>query len=88
MDVDGKRAGVIAWAPYSLPVSAAHGKHRVDITAFGNRYNTFGSIHNADLNFYFPGNPGSWRTQGSAWSREYRLKPTGILVSPVIEAKL
>ena len=88
VDVDGNRAGVIAWAPYSVPVSAAPGKHVVDITAFGNRYNTFGSIHNADLRFYFPGNPGAWRTQGSAWSREYRLKPTGILVSPVIEQEI
>lgn len=87
VDVDGMRAGVIAWAPYALYVSAAPGMHKVDITAFGNRFNTFGSIHNADLNFYFPGNPGSWRTQGSSWSREYRLKPAGILVSPVIEAQ-
>ena len=87
VDVDGKRAGVIAWAPYSVHIGAEPGKHRVELTAFGNRYNTFGSIHNADLNFFFPGNPGAWRTQGSAWSREYRLKPTGVLVSPVIEAK-
>lgn len=85
--MDGKRTGVIAWAPYSLTVGAEPGKHLVELTTFGNRYNTFGSIHNADLNFYFPGNPGSWRTQGSMWSREYRLKPTGILVSPIIEAK-
>ena len=88
VDVDGKRAGVIAWAPYTLQVSALPGKHTVELTAFGNRYNTFGAIHNADQQFFFPGNPSSWRTQGSAWSREYRLKPAGILVSPVIEAKL
>ncbi len=87
VDVDGARAGVIAWSPYALHVPAAPGMHSVDITAFGNRFNTFGSIHNADVNFYFPGNPGAWRTRGSAWSREYRLKPAGILVSPVIEAR-
>jgi len=88
VEVDGVRAGVIAWAPYSLSVNAAQGKHAVDITAFGNRYNTFGSIHNADLRFYFPGNPGAWRTEGSQWSREYRLKPTGILVSPIIKTRI
>ena len=87
VDVDGERAGVIAWSPYRLAVHAAAGEHKVDITAYGNRYNTFGAIHNADKNYYFPGNPSSWRTTGSAWSREYCLRPTGITVAPIIEAE-
>ncbi|MCL2571388.1 MAG: hypothetical protein FWE11_03215 [Defluviitaleaceae bacterium] len=84
VDVDGKRAGIIAWAPYSLEIPVSPGEHTVDITAFGNRINTFGSVHNCDKAHFFFG-PESWRTTGLAWSREYQLKPTGILVSPIIE---
>lgn len=87
VDLDGERQGLIAFSPYRLDIQAAPGRHCLDITAYGNRYNTFGSIHNADERFYFPGNPGAWRTRGSAWSREYRLKPTGILTSPLVEAR-
>lgn len=87
VDLDGERQGLIAFSPYRLDIQAAPGSHRLDLTAYGNRYNTFGSIHNADERFYFPGNPGAWRTKGCSWSREYRLKPTGILISPLVEAK-
>jgi hypothetical protein len=87
VDVDGRRVGAIAFAPYTLCADVGRGTHKIDITAYGNRYNTFGSIHNADQTYYFPGNPAAWRTTGCAWSDEYRLKPTGILSSPILETE-
>ncbi|MBQ4075594.1 MAG: hypothetical protein IJD39_10390 [Clostridia bacterium] len=83
VDVDGKRAGVIAYSPYLLPVSCGAGKHTLDITAFGNRCNAFGAVHCADETVTWFG-PRAWRTEGSQWCDEYHLVRTGILSSPRI----
>ena len=83
VDVDGKRAGTIAYSPYILPISCAPGKHCLDITAYGNRRNAFGSVHCDDETWEYFG-PNSWRTQGAQWCNEYRLAPTGVLSSPCI----
>lgn len=80
--VDGEDKGKIAFAPYILDLGKLEaGKHRVDIKAFGNRVNTFGTVHNCDHNTEWFG-PNAWRTTGSSWSYEYQLKKTGVLVSP------
>jgi hypothetical protein len=82
--LDGHAVGKIAFAPFRVelgPLSAA--SHRLDITAFGHRFNGFGSLHWAD-----PGpwvGPGAWRTTGTGWCYEYHLKPMGILVSPLVQ---
>ncbi|MCL2365344.1 MAG: hypothetical protein FWC71_11875, partial [Defluviitaleaceae bacterium] len=82
VDMNGRRVGSIAFAPYHVDLGTlAAGVHDVDITAFGNRVNTFGAIHNANASETWFG-PDAWRTTGTSWSNEYRLKPTGILVSP------
>jgi len=83
--MDGKPVGVIAYAPYKLMIeNVKAGKHTIELTLFGNRYNTFGQLHNADTALSWFG-PDSWRTEGDAWCYEYKLKDTGILASPVIE---
>ncbi len=84
VDIDGKRAGVIAYAPYRLTIeNIKAGKHTVAFTLFGNRYNTFGPLHHADTaNDWF--GPDAWRTTGDAWCYEYKLKDTGIMASPII----
>ncbi len=83
VDIDGSRAGIIAWAPYRLEVPVTPGEHSLNITVFGNRVNTFGCVHNCDKTHFFF-SPESWRTEGAAWSREYQIKPFGILVSPMV----
>ncbi len=86
VDIDGKKEGLIAFAPYKITVSVTNGKHTVELIAFGNRHNAFGAIHNADECEPWFG-PNAWRTEGDAWSYEYRLKPIGILTSPKIKVQ-
>lgn len=83
--IDGKRAGVITYAPYRLSLgNVPAGKHTIAFTLFGNRHNTFGALHNADTAKIWL-SPDAWRTTGDAWCYEYKLKDFGILTSPTIE---
>jgi hypothetical protein len=83
--VDGADKGVIAYAPYRLTVEGlSAGVHKIDITGFGCRINTFGQVHNnLDHSGYWWG-PGSWRTTGPAWTYEYKFWPQGVMKSPEI----
>lgn len=83
--VDDCFVGRIAYAPYLLNLGrlSAESKHEVVITAFGNRANAFGPVHNCDEHYVWFG-PDSWRTKGYSWSYEYRLRPMGILSAPRI----
>ena len=83
--LDGKPVGVIVYAPYKLMIeNVKSGKHTITLTLFGNRYNTFAALHNADTANTWHG-PNAWRTKEDAWCYEYKLKDTGILASPIIE---
>ena len=83
--VDGKERGIIAYAPFELRIDGLEaGKHRIDYELFGNRHNSFGAVHNADNMFRWFGRD-AWYTTGDKWCYEYRLKPFGILASPVIK---
>ncbi|MDR0314317.1 MAG: hypothetical protein LBI14_12075 [Treponema sp.] len=88
--VDGADRGIIAYAPYQLTIDGlSAGKHKIDITGFGSRINTFGQLHNNERqvrmnsSHYWWG-PNSWRSQGPAWTYEYRFWPQGIMKSPEI----
>jgi hypothetical protein len=82
---DGKVAGTIAYAPYKVMIdNVKAGKHKIEYILFGNRYNTFAALHNADTANNWHG-PNAWRTTGDGWCYEYKLKEAGILASPVIE---
>lgn len=83
--VDGRDAGVIAYSPYRLTVGGlTPGEHVLELTLYGNRYNTFAALHNTDTGDHWYG-PGYWYSQGDRWSYEHNLKETGILQSPVLE---
>jgi hypothetical protein len=83
--VDGIDRGVIAYAPYRLTVDGlSAGKHRIDLTGFGCRINTFGQLHNNQGHDGFWWGPQSWRTMGAAWSYEYNFWTQGVLKSPEI----
>lgn len=80
--LDGQPLGKIAFAPYRLELhNAVAGTRHLEITAFGNRVNAFGAIHNADNNTVWFG-PDAWRSEDDRWSEEYQLKPMGVLVAP------
>jgi hypothetical protein len=79
---DGEEKGKIAFAPYKLKLGkVSEGEHTIDITAYGNRINAFGTLHNCNNSTTWFG-PNSWRTTGSSWAYEYQIKPMGVLVSP------
>ena len=80
--VDGCEKDVYA-APYRARFDAAPGKHEVRITLYGNRYNTFGQLHNCNRREVYFG-PKSYRTTGSAWTYVYQLRDTGVMVQPII----
>lgn len=81
--VDGKDCGVIAYAPYSTKLrNIENGKHRIEITLYGNRYNTFGPLHDVSATRYV--GPMAWSTQNDSWTYSYRFKETGILAESVV----
>jgi len=83
--VDGEDKGVIAFSPYVLDVDGlADGTHKVDLTYFGSRVNTFGQLHQVDRTPGFWWGPNSWRSVYSTWTYEYKLWQQGILKSPEI----
>jgi hypothetical protein len=82
--VDGNDAGVIAFSPYRLKVdNLKSGNHKIDITCFGSRINTFGQLHRNNRYNQWWG-PDSWRTTGDEWTYEYRFWAQGILKSPEV----
>lgn len=84
VSVDDRKAGQIAFAPYKLNLGFVNsGNHSVDITAFGNRINAFGTVHNCNRSTTWVG-PDAWRTTGNNWAYEYQLKPMGVLIKPTI----
>lgn len=81
--LDGQDKGPLFLAPYRKNLGYVRkGKHIISIRIYGNRINTFGAVHNADISEKWYG-PNLWRTTGSKWSYEYQLEEMGILTSPV-----
>lgn len=81
--VDGGEGKVIAFSPYSAKLACTKGGHVLKLTAFGNRVNTFGMLHDCNDQEIWCG-PNQWRTSGASWADEYQIKPTGILKTPEI----
>ncbi len=80
--LDGEKIGHIAWQPNSLDLPPMRaGVHTLEIIAFGNRQNGFGTLHNANPNYKWYG-PESYRTTGDEWTDCYLTRPAGIL-SPI-----
>lgn len=83
--VDGVSAGNIIFAPYKLYVdNVKKGKHTITFKLYGNRYNTFAALHNADPSGWHA-DPTTWRHTGDAWTYGYNTMDIGILKSPIIE---
>ncbi len=86
VSLDGKPTGRIVFSPYQLTLkNVKPGRHRLDITLFGTRVNTFGQVHLILPNYtgYWFG-PNAWRTKDYEWSYEYQLRSVGLLSSPTL----
>ena len=79
VSVDGEDAGLIFTHPYEAKLPGLEkGRHVIRVTACLSRFNGFGTLHNADPAFMWYG-PFAYRTEGSQWTDNYRLRPAGIL---------
>ena len=58
------------------------GKNKLDITVYGNRFNTFGIVHHVEEDEDNYCSPNKWRSKDSLWSYEYQLRKTGPLKAP------
>lgn len=77
--LDGASKGIIAYAPHKLSLGAVcKGSHQIEIVLYGNRFNGFGTLHNANDEFRWYG-PDSYRTSGSQWTDTYLFHDMGIL---------
>ena len=77
--LDGKSRGLIAFSPHALAVGECEaGVHHLRIRAYGNRFNTFGTLHNCNPEYKWYG-PDSYRTVDGEWSEAWQLRPFGIL---------
>jgi hypothetical protein len=86
--VDGAVKGNIVFSPYRLNLGhVTAGKHRIELVLYGNRFNMFGQLHNANRYEKYYG-PNTWRTEGISYSYEYQLREAGILTAPIIYIKL
>lgn len=82
--LDGERCGRIVLPPYKLLLdNVKKGKHTVTLTLFGNRHNSFGALHLVNEEEHWFG-PNAWRSKDINWCYEYKLRPLGILKSPII----
>jgi len=79
VNLDGRSLGLIAFSPHTIFAGkVAKGSHRLEICTFGNRFNTFGTLHNCNEEYKWYG-PDSYRTKDSEWSEAWCLRPFGIL---------
>ncbi|TGO22498.1 hypothetical protein BPAE_0165g00130 [Botrytis paeoniae] len=83
-----QKLGRIAFQPRTLDItSLGPGKHKIAITAFGNRYNSFGHVHLPD-GLTNGCSPDIWRTGGDWWTDSYNVKPIGILECPSLKSEM
>jgi hypothetical protein len=81
---DEGKEEILAFAPYVVEKEVKAGKHNINITAFGSRVNTLGSLHNTDIMGTYHG-PDAWRSRNDRWTYDYILKPAGLLWTPIIK---
>lgn len=83
VQIDEGRKQAVAYAPYQVKTEIEEGEHVLKLTVFGNRINTFGTLHNCNETERWYG-PNAWRTEGTCWACEYQLEPSGILKAPLL----
>lgn len=83
--MDGRDCGLMAYAPHRVSVGwLEEGVHELCICLYGNRFNGFGTLHNANDHYIWYG-PDSYRTRGDEWTDDYRIRPAGLLSAVELE---
>ena len=83
--LDGKDIGNIVFAPYNVKAEGiSKGSHTLELTLYGNRFNCFAALHNAETDLRWTG-PNMYSTGGDAFSYEYHLRALGIIASPIVK---
>ena len=85
VSANDRDCGIIAISPWRVELGELGGQFTINVTACGNRINTFGALHNCEYDRGWFG-PGAWRSQGVGWTYEYRLTKSGVLVAPRVLA--
>lgn len=81
--IDGEEKGFIILPPYRLWIDGVKkGKHVVELTLYGNRNNTFGSLHNGIKDTYY--GPEHWKRPDGEFIYEHQLCEMGIEKTPEI----
>ena len=82
--LDGKDMGMVAFSPYKIDLgNLSAGKHEIEVTSFGHRFNTFGALHHTNDRVKWAG-PDAWRSTGEEYTKLYNLVPMGILKEPML----
>ena len=83
--LDGEKRGLIAYAPNRVNIGkVSKGRHELSVVLYGNRFNGFGTLHNANENYVWYG-PDSYRTEGDDWTDCYLVRPVGIMGAVEVE---
>ena len=86
VSLDRQSGQPVAFAPFEVDFGRlTPRRHRLDVTAFGNRFNAFGHLHHTNQRLRWIG-PDAWRSVGEDWAYEYQLRPMGILTAPRVLA--
>lgn len=84
VNIDGREDIPNIYPPYIAKLGHVEaGEHTINLTFYGSRVNAFGPVHLADAKHAYI-SPEVWRTDGSSWCYEYKLREMGVLVAPVI----
>jgi hypothetical protein len=87
VDLEGTRRGTIALEPHVVDLGTLENRpHRVSVTCYGNRENSFGTLHLPDrCTKWFA--PNAWRSEHEWWMEGYNVKTMGILQRPQLKVK-
>lgn len=87
VDLEGTRKGTIALEPHVVDLGTLEKRpYIVSVTCFGNRENSFGTLHLPDgCTRWFA--PNAWRSEHEWWQEGYNVKPMGVLQRPQLKVK-
>ncbi|CDK24863.1 unnamed protein product [Kuraishia capsulata CBS 1993] len=84
ISLDDKRVGVIAFDPFEIELPESFQNSNIlQIKVYGDRENTFGSLHNNNPPYPWCW-PGAWSETGDRWTYLYRLGQKGLVNHPQI----
>ena len=85
VEADGEYRGEIIFDPYEFELTnMPKGRHVIGLTLYGNRVNTFGTLHNALMPLKWVG-PEAFRPS-TCFTYDYVLRETGILEKPILKS--